>query len=79
MIQARLSNGTFILGVDAENIRRLTAGLPIVVDFAKLGGRDRFMMVYGETYDAIVKELEESSGHKLPPAKPTPPGAAEQS
>ncbi len=70
MLRARLSNGTFLLGMDATNVKRLKAGDPIVVDLSLLGGRDRFMLVYGDTLQAIMQELERVTGEKLPPAQP---------
>lgn len=70
MLRARLSNGTFVLGLDAENIRRLTTGMPLFVDLFSLGGTDRFMITYGETMGDIQRELEEASGAPLPPATP---------
>lgn len=66
MLRARLSSGTFILGIDAENIERLKAGQPIVVSLAELGGTDDVVIMYGETLEAIAKELEKASGQKLP-------------
>lgn len=70
MILARLSDGTFILGIDAENVRRLREGKPIVVSLAELGGSDDVVIMYGETLQHIARELEESSGQPLPPATP---------
>lgn len=70
MIRARLSNGGFLFGLDAENVRRLKAGKPIKVDMTQLGGTDKFVLVYGETMADIVRELEEQTGQKLPPATP---------
>jgi hypothetical protein len=74
MIRARLSNGDFIMGVDLENILRLTAGLPIVIDLKLLGGTDRLLIMYGETLDDIKRELERASGQALPPETPYPEG-----
>lgn len=70
MIRARLSNGAFILGIDAENVKRLKEGKPILVSLAELGGTDDVYIMYGETLDDIAKELERSSGNPLP--TPTP-------
>lgn len=70
MIRARLSNGAFILGLDAENIKRLTAGRPILVSLAELGGSDDVYIMYGNTLDDIANELREASGEPLP--NPTP-------
>ena len=70
MIRALLSNGMFVLGIDAENIRRLKAGQPIVVCLAELGGKNDVVIVYGETRQAILRILEEANGGPLPNAIP---------
>lgn len=70
MLRARLNNGPFILGLDAENVKRLTAGKPIVVSLAELGGTDDVMIIYGETLADIQKGLEAAQGSPLP--QPTP-------
>lgn len=66
MLRARASDGTFILGIDAENVKRLKEGKPILVSLAELGGHDDVLIVYGETLQDIARELEEASGSKLP-------------
>lgn len=70
MLRARLSNGMFILGIDAENIKRLQEGRPIMLSLAELGGTDDLAIMYGETLADIARELEESSGQSLPEATP---------
>lgn len=72
MIRIRLSDGTFIFGVDAENVRRLKAGQPLNIDLTPLGGTDRLIVMYGETMADIVREIETATGQKLPPAQPLP-------
>lgn len=69
MIRARLSDGTFILGIDAENVRRLKSGQPIRVDLKQLGGTDVVAIVYGDTLDEITRELERASGQSLTPGE----------
>ena len=71
MLRARLSNESFLLGIDAENVRRLKAGQPIVIDLRSMGGHDTVLIVYGETLDDIAKEPESVAG-PLPPIKPWP-------
>lgn len=66
MLRARTSNGVFILGLDAENIRRLKAGKPILVSLAEMGGTDDVMIMAGDTLEDIKNELESASGSKLP-------------
>ena len=68
MLKARTSNGVFILGIDAENVKRLMNNKPILVSLAELGGKDDVMIMYGDTLEDIAKELERSTGSKLPPA-----------
>lgn len=67
MLRAVTNNGVFILGLDAENVRRLKAGQTIVVSLAELGGKDDVMIMYGETIADIQRELEHASGGPLPP------------
>jgi hypothetical protein len=69
MLRARLSNGLFILGMDAENVRRLKMGEPIVISLAELGGTDDICIMYGETLDDIKKELEANLDAPLPEPK----------
>lgn len=69
MLRARMNDGTFILGIDAENVRRLRRGQPIVVCLAELGGTDDVLIMYGDTLQDIQSELERASGRPLP--KPT--------
>lgn len=66
MLRARTSDGLFILGLDAENIRRLKNGEPIVVSLAQMGGKDDVMIMYGETLEAIKSELESTTGQPMP-------------
>lgn len=68
MLRARASNGVFILGIDAENVKRLKDGKPILISLAELGGSDDVMICYGDTLDDIRKELEAASGAPLPQA-----------
>lgn len=72
MLRARCSNGMFILGLDAENLRRLQAGQPIVVALAQMGGTDDVMIMYGDTIEEIRDYLEEETGRALPPAIDVP-------
>jgi hypothetical protein len=72
MIRARLSNGAFLMGLDAENVRRLQDGQPIEIDLTLLGGTDKVLLVYGETMQAILDELQDASGRKLPTPQPMP-------
>jgi hypothetical protein len=71
MIRARLSDGTFLMGIDAGNVKRLKKGQPLNIDLRPLGGSDRVVIIYGETPQAIIAELERAGG-PLPPAMPMP-------
>lgn len=66
MLRARISDGTFILGIDAENVKRLKKGQPIIVCLAELGGTDDVLIMYGDTLQDIKNELEKISGKPLP-------------
>lgn len=70
MLRARASNGVFILGLDAENVKRLKEGKPILLSLAGMGGNDDIMIMYGETLEEIKQELESASGKPLPPETP---------
>ena len=68
MLRAVTHRGDFVFGLDAENVRRLTEGFPIVVSLDELGGKGTVLIVYGETLDDIKQDLEEATGEPLPPA-----------
>lgn len=71
MIKARLSNGTFILGITADNVQQLKEGKPILVSLGQLGGTDDIMIMYGDTILDIQLDLEAASGKPLPaPSQP---------
>lgn len=65
MIRARLNDGTLILGIDAENVRRLRADQAINVALDDIGGNTgltRIMIMYGNTLQDIQNELEKVLG-----------------
>ena len=66
MLKARTNEGTFILGLDAENIKRLQAGKPILLSLAEIGGTDDILIMYGETIDDMERELQRNTGRPLP-------------
>lgn len=66
MLRARTSDGSFILGLDAENVRRLKKGKPILVRLPEMGGTDTVLLMYGETLADVRRELEQSIGRPLP-------------
>lgn len=67
-----MTNGMFVLGLDAENVARLKAGKTIVKDLSDFGGRDQVLIMYGDTLADIVKAIERATGQKLPPMQPAP-------
>jgi len=74
MLIARAHTGEFFLGLDAENLRRLKDGKPIVLSLAKYGGHDDVIIMVGETLEDIKSELEHIQGGPLPPESPAPAG-----
>lgn len=54
------SDGTpfMLLGVDRENINRLTSGKPIVCNRESLGVERDVMIVFGETLQDVINDLE---------------------
>lgn len=78
MIQARLTDGSFLFCFDAENVRRLKDHKPLHIDLTRLGGTDKLVIVYGDTQKDILDALEQLQGGPLPPAQPTPPDTTKQ-
>jgi hypothetical protein len=66
VLRAKIHNGPFVLGLDAENIKRLQAGQPILVALAELGGTDDVLIMAGNTLADIQNELETAMGTKFP-------------
>lgn len=62
MLIAKTNSGLMILGIDAENVRRLKAGEPIVKSLSRFGGKDDVVIIYGETTDAIREDLARLTG-----------------
>ena len=79
MIRARLTNGDLLFGLDAENVRRLVAGEPIMADCAQMGYPMRVLLTYGETMADIQRDLERANGGPLSPATPYVPGPGKTS
>lgn len=66
MLKARLTNGIFVLGIDANNIKRLMEKKPILVSLAELGGTDDVLIMAGESIEEMVRDLEEATGSRCP-------------
>lgn len=62
MLIAHRSDGLMILGLDAENVRRLKEGQPILKALSQFGGTDDILIVYGETLDNVKAQLEKAMG-----------------
>ena len=58
-----------ILGLDAENVRRLKAGQPILKALSQFGGTDDILIVYGDTLDDVRAILEKTMGPLPQPEK----------
>ena len=60
MIKARVQTEKgplLVFGLSRENINRLLAGDPILASMSDFGLPGHFTIVFGETEDAIVREL----------------------
>lgn len=66
MLRIKMSDGLFVFGLDAENIRRLTTGQPIHIDLKGLGGTDEILIMAGETLADVAKEIEKETGIAIP-------------
>jgi hypothetical protein len=66
MLRIRMSNGLFVFGLDAENIRRLVNGEPIHIELEQLGGTDKILIMAGETLADVAKDIEMATGVKIP-------------
>ncbi len=53
---------TLVMGLSAENVRRLQAGKPISFDARELGIDCNIVIFAGETEDAMAAELETAFG-----------------
>ena len=56
MIKA-IINGNLILGIDQENVKRLTSDKPILFDGKPFGFDGQIAIVYGETLQDIADAL----------------------
>ena len=57
MIKA-IIKGNLILGIDKENVKRLTSDKPILFDGKPFGFDGQIAIVYGETLWDIAKSLD---------------------
>lgn len=71
MLIAHRTDGLMILGIDAENVRRLKEGQPILKALSQFGGTDDVLIVYGDTIEDVKAQLEKAMG-PLPAAETIP-------
>ena len=71
MLIAHRTDGLMILGIDAENVRRLKEGQPILKALSQFGGTDDVLIVYGDTIEDVKAQLEKAMG-PLPAAETLP-------
>jgi len=57
MLKIKMSNGKILIGLDKENIKRLTSGQPIKVKASDLGLQNDIFIAYGEKLQDILDEL----------------------
>jgi len=58
MIKAKLTDGSLLFGISAENVKRLKQGQPIHLNLKDMGLEDREVLImYGETEQDIMAEL----------------------
>jgi hypothetical protein len=58
---------TLLLGVDRENMNRLTDGKPIFVKGEPLGVNCDVVIVFGESLDQVVEDMHKAGIHFPPP------------
>lgn len=75
MLRIRMGD-VFLFGLDAENVRRLKDDQPIVIDLAEMEGPPvRVSLIYGDTLQDLIDQVERATGISLPKA---PPGAMDE-
>lgn len=57
MLKIKLSDGTIILGLEAENVKRLKEDSPICVKGKELGLDHDIYIVYGQRIEDITERL----------------------
>ena len=72
MLIAHRSDGLMILGIDAENVRRLKAGQPILKALSRFGGTDDVLILYGETIEDVKAQIVKAGMGPLPEPEKLP-------
>ena len=66
MIKVRMSSGSVLLGITAENVERLLAGQPILLNLKDIGlPSQQIAIIYGPTIADLMDQLREN-GMVLP-------------
>jgi len=59
MLKATLTDGTIVFGLSDENLKRLKAGMPILLNLADLGLESRRVLIFsGKTEADMTAELD---------------------
>jgi hypothetical protein len=67
MITIRFKDGTFLFGIDANNLRNMHEGQPLYLNFEKFGGQGKALVFFSETLDQVHAQMSEFIGTELPP------------
>ena len=62
----------YLFGIDAENVRRLTEGEPIIAVLESVGGVGTMVIVYGDTVEDARDEIQRCLEIELPPISDMP-------
>jgi len=62
MLRALCSDGFYLLGLDAENLRRLGEGDTLIVDLTEMGGKDKIRIIVGDTVESMRAMFEAAQG-----------------
>lgn len=54
----------YLLGISAENVKRLKQGKPICVNLEEMGGAGELLLLYREHDSELVQDLAEFIGHE---------------
>lgn len=57
MIRAKTTDNKIILGIDKENVKRLTSGKPILVKAESIDIEYDIIIAYGDTLQQLAKDL----------------------
>ena len=69
MLKAKMADGLVLLGLEAQNIKRLLEGKPIVLNLQEIGLPERQIMIfYGATIEDMKAELARAGVHLREPS-----------